>query len=329
MVVDAAGNSSGPSVTGAIRQASRLTGTSFDYLLATAQVESGLNPRAQATTSSAGGLFQFIEQTWLATLKEAGPNLGYRRYADAIVRTESGRYTVSDPAVRDQILKLRHDPAANAVMAGAFTRNNAAKLTDQLGRRASEGELYMAHFLGPAGAARLITRAASQPNDRAADLFPYAARANRSIFYDRQGQARSVAQVYGVLAGRYQLARAIPVVPATAVAERQSIRPRIAAAPDTAGITDAFVANASPLRPAENGQVFHSLFRTGERPEPVAPAIRELWTAQAAAGAASVAAVPGAAAPATAAPVAAPSGGPLDLFQTMRPDVRALFGTRS
>ncbi len=316
MVVDAAGSSSGPSVAGAIRQASRLTGTSFDYLLATAQVESGLNPRAQATTSSAGGLFQFIEQTWLATLKEAGPSFGYGRYADAIVRTESGRYTVSDPALRDPVLKLRHDPTANALMAGAFTRNNAAKLADRLGRRASEGELYMAHFLGPAGAARLITRAGDQPDARAADLFPHAARANRSIFYDRQGRARSAAQVYGVLAGRYQVARATPAVPATVTAEKPSVRSRMAAAPDTAGVAAAFAANAPPVRPVDDGQVFHSLFRTGERREPVAPAVSQLWNAQAAAGAASVAV----------APAGAAHGGPLDLFQTMRPDVRALFG---
>jgi transglycosylase-like protein with SLT domain len=319
MVVDAAGSGSGPSVAGAIRQASRLTGTSFDYLLATAQVESGLNPRAQATTSSAGGLFQFIEQTWLATLKEAGPNLGYGRYADTIVRTDSGRYAVSDPALRDQILKLRHDPTANALMAGAFTRNNAAKLADRLGRGASEGELYMAHFLGPAGAARLITRAGDQPDARAADLFPHAARANRSIFYDRQGRARSVAQVYGVLAGRYQLACAAPAVPATVTADKPSVRPRMAAVADPAGVAGAFAANAPPIRPVDDGQVFHSLFRTGERREPVAPAVSELWTAQAAAGAASVAM----------APAGAAHGGPLDLFQTMRPDVRALFGTKS
>jgi hypothetical protein len=326
MVVDAAGGSSGPSVAGAIRQASRLTGTSFDYLLATAQVESGLNPRAQATTSSAGGLFQFIEQTWLATVKEAGPNLGYGRYADAIVRTESGRYAVSDPASRDQILKLRHDPTANALMAGAFTRNNAAKLADQLGRRASEGELYMAHFLGTAGAARLITRAGDQPDARAADLFPHAARANRSIFYDRQGRARSVAQVYGVLAGRYQLARAAPAVPAVVTTDKSDMRSRTAAVANPAGVANALAANAPPIRRVDDGQVFHSLFRTGERPEPVAPAVRELWTAQAAAGAASIASAPAGAAPVSMAPAGATQGAPLDLFQTMRPDVRALFG---
>ena len=64
-------------VTGTVRQAARMTGADFQYLLATAQVESNLNPNAQAPTSSARGLFQFTEQTWLATLKEQGTALGY------------------------------------------------------------------------------------------------------------------------------------------------------------------------------------------------------------------------------------------------------------
>ena len=66
MLVDSSNSTAGSTVTGAIRQAAQATGTSFQYLLATAQVESGLNPQAGASTSSARGLFQFIEQTWLA-----------------------------------------------------------------------------------------------------------------------------------------------------------------------------------------------------------------------------------------------------------------------
>jgi transglycosylase-like protein with SLT domain len=195
MLVDPSNFAAGSTVTSAIRQASQATGTSFNYLLATAQVESGLNPQAGAPTSSARGLFQFVEQTWLGTIKQAGPALGYGRYADAITRTASGHYQVSDPAMRSEILKLRNDPAANAIMAGAFTKANAAILTNKLGRAPSEGELYMAHFLGAGGAARLIGHAASNPNASAADLFGPAARANASIFYDRAtGAARSLAQ---------------------------------------------------------------------------------------------------------------------------------------
>jgi len=103
-------NSASSAVTCAIQQASQATGASFNYLLATAQVESGLNPQAGASTSSARGLFQFIETTWLATIKQAGAALGFGRYADAITQTASGNYEVRDPTMRSEILKLRNDP---------------------------------------------------------------------------------------------------------------------------------------------------------------------------------------------------------------------------
>ena len=69
-------------------------------MLATAKMESNFNPKAAATTSSARGLFQFIDQTWLGTVKEAGAQLGYGKYADAITKIPSGSYSVSDPATR-------------------------------------------------------------------------------------------------------------------------------------------------------------------------------------------------------------------------------------
>ena len=203
MLVDGAGNSGAAApVTGAIRGAAQATGASFEYLLATAQVESGFNPHAAASTSSAGGLYQFIDQTWLGMLKDAGPGLGYGRYANAIVRSPSGHFEVPDPAMRQEIMALRKNPTANAVMAGAFTQQNSAQLSAQLGRNPSEGELYIAHFLGPAGAAKLIGAAASSPQASAAAMFPGAASANPSIFYDRQGHAHSASDVYGALVRR-------------------------------------------------------------------------------------------------------------------------------
>ena len=100
MLVDSGNSTAGSAVTGAIHQASQATGTSFNYLLATAQVESGLNPQAGASTSSARGLFQFIDKTWLATMKQAGPSLGYGQYAAAITKNASGHYEVRDPSLR-------------------------------------------------------------------------------------------------------------------------------------------------------------------------------------------------------------------------------------
>src|SRR5439155_25055223 len=83
-----------------IKQAASTTGASFEYLLTTAKMESNFNPKAAATTSSARGLYQFIDQTWLGTVKEAGAHLGYGKYADAITKNPSGSYTVSDPDAR-------------------------------------------------------------------------------------------------------------------------------------------------------------------------------------------------------------------------------------
>ena len=51
-------------------------------------------------------------------------------------------------------MNLRIDPTANALMAGAFTKANAGKLADRLGRGPTEGELDIAHFLGSTGASR-------------------------------------------------------------------------------------------------------------------------------------------------------------------------------
>ena len=194
-------------VTGAIRKASQATGAGFDYLLATAKVESDLDPNLTMGSSSATGLFQFIDQTWLGTLKQAGPAFGYGNYADAITLTSSGRYLVEDPALRNEIMQLRKDPAANAMMGGAFTQQNAAVMASRLGRMPTEGELYIGHFFGPYAGAKAIALAQSYPNANAAEIFPAAAQANRSIFYDSRGYARSVASVCAELTRRYQAAR--------------------------------------------------------------------------------------------------------------------------
>ena len=153
MAVDAptpvGSSTSRTAVTGAIRQAARVTGVSFDYLLATAKVESDLNPNLTMRSSTATGLFQFIEQTWLATLKQGGPAFGYGDYADAISRTPTGRYVVEDPALRNEIMLLRKDPTANALMGGVVTQKNATELAKRIGRKPTEDELYVAHFFGP------------------------------------------------------------------------------------------------------------------------------------------------------------------------------------
>ncbi|NEX94534.1 transglycosylase SLT domain-containing protein [Caulobacter sp. 17J65-9] len=187
----------GAGVEAAIRRASNATGVDFEFLLKTAKRESALNPRAKAGSSSASGLFQFVDQTWLATLKKHGAKHGLGAYADQIQQGADGKLRVSG-AARRAVMDLRFDAHASSLMAGELAADHAAYLRGRTGREPTAGELYAAHFLGPAGAAKLVEAADRQPGLSAARLFPDAAQANRSIFY-RDGRPVSVAEVYANL----------------------------------------------------------------------------------------------------------------------------------
>ena len=185
----------GNRVTNAIAMASRRTGVDFSYLLGQAKIESSLNPTAKAGTSSATGLYQFIDQSWLAVINDHGSEYGLDWAADAISQGSNGRYYVSDPNLRQQILDLRNHPETASVMAAEHASDNKAYLEKRLGREAEPVDLYLAHFLGVGGAAKFLSAHDAAPGATAASLFPSAARANRSIFYDRQGNARSFADI--------------------------------------------------------------------------------------------------------------------------------------
>ncbi|HEU4659562.1 MAG TPA: transglycosylase SLT domain-containing protein [Pseudolabrys sp.] len=306
MAVNSVNGSGAPQVTGAIQQAARSTGASFDYLLATARMESNLNPQARAQSSSAQGLYQFVDQTWLATMKQAGPSLGFGRYAAAIVQGPDGRYDVPDPDMRTAIMELRANPSASAIMAGAFARSNAAQLQTALGRPPTEAELYIAHFLGSDGAQKLIGMASKNPQAIAADIFPAAAAANRSVFFNGFGRARSVAEVYSELTSRFGAARAdAQATHAPFLATLRGVSPVLSAGGDP---------NAeSPALP-DTKPLFQAMFT--DRPRtPVAPVVSDLW------------AHGGVGQPLSLTPVdsSAPRQ-PLDLFSDGAADARKLFG---
>jgi Transglycosylase SLT domain len=169
-------------VRAAIARASQATGVDFSLLVETARRESALNPNARAGTSSATGLFQFIDSTWLDMVSRHGGDHGLGREAAAL---RGG----ADAATRRQILALRNDPEISARMAGELARENAASLQARLGRAPSAGELYAAHVMGAGGALRLI-ESAGQGAPNAAALFPREAAANRGLFY-ASGEPRS------------------------------------------------------------------------------------------------------------------------------------------
>lgn len=183
-------------VQSAIQLASSKTGVDFDYLLGQAKIESGLNTRARSGTSSATGLYQFVEQSWLAVVKKHGAEHGLGWAADSIGQTASGRFAVNDGATRSAILALRNDPDVASLMAAEHASDNKSVLEGSLGRDANGTDLYMAHFLGIGGAKKFLSAMASNPGASAASLFPQAAGANRSIFYASNGQPRSLSAIY-------------------------------------------------------------------------------------------------------------------------------------
>jgi hypothetical protein len=102
-------------VVSALRNAAAVTGSDFHYLLGTAMRESSLKPNAQSHTSSAAGLFQFIDQTWLGLVKDHGARHGLSGFAAAITKDAAGRYHAPD-GMKDAILSLRGDPNISALM---------------------------------------------------------------------------------------------------------------------------------------------------------------------------------------------------------------------
>ena len=188
----------------AIYDAASATGVDFAYLVNQARVESGFNSGARATTSSATGLYQFIDQSWLGVVAKHGEAHGLGWAASAITRGSDGRYRVSDPDMRQAILDLRRDPQAASAMAAELASDNRNYLEAQLNRTVESVDLYLAHFLGAAGAAKFLKANDADPSQAAADLFPAAARSNRGVFFNRDGTARSLGDVRARFAAKFE-----------------------------------------------------------------------------------------------------------------------------
>lgn len=183
-------------ITQAIKNAAAQTGSSFSFLLHQAAIESGFDPKAKAKTSSATGLFQFTEQTWLHMIKSRGTEYGLGNYADHIEIDSKGKAHVSEPAWQDAILNLRQNSQLAAEMSCELARENCHKLRETVGGAIGSTELYLAHFLGASGASAFLNAMRANPNTKAADVLPDTARANSSVFYGANGESRSVAQIY-------------------------------------------------------------------------------------------------------------------------------------
>ena len=196
-------------IAGAIRTAAQRTGVDFSYLYGQAKIESGFNPAARASTSSATGLYQFLDQSWLGVVKKHGAEHGMAWAADCIESKPGGGLCVRDPAARQAVLDLRKNPEAAALMAAEHASDNAAAISRATGRAANATDLYMAHFLGSAGAVDFLAAMSANPNASAASVAPAAAGANRPVFYNPDGSPRTLAEVYNRFAGKFGATAAV------------------------------------------------------------------------------------------------------------------------
>ncbi|MDZ5649376.1 transglycosylase SLT domain-containing protein [Nitrospirillum sp. BR 11828] len=190
-------------IVAAVQQASTKAGVDFSYLLKQASVESGYDTNAKASTSSATGLYQFTDSTWLNMVQQHGAEVGLGQYASAIKTRSDGSAYVSDPATRQKILDLRKDPTTSAMMAAQLAQDNKTTLQQQVGGTIGGTELYLAHFLGAGGASKFLNALKKNPNQAADAVVPDAADANDAVFYDNNGKALSLGQVYDRFAKKF------------------------------------------------------------------------------------------------------------------------------
>jgi hypothetical protein len=205
-------------------------------LMAVADKESSFITAVQAKTSSATGLYQFIERTWLGVVRDFGGKYGLAKEAALVTADANDKPVITDAAERARILDLRRDPYLSALMAGEMLKRDAATISQRIGRDLTLGEVYLAHFLGPDDAGDFLDKVVNKPAAAAAALLPGPARANRSIFFaanryvgrgrHRKPMSLSVAQVHEKFetmmqsrGTRYQNVKAVSGIMAYADAE--------------------------------------------------------------------------------------------------------------
>lgn len=174
--------SNGTDVVSAIQQAASMIGVPFNFLLAMAKQESGLDPKAKAPTSSARGLFQFISSTWREMVSKYGSKYGV------------GMGDIEDPL-------------ANSIMGALYVRDNA-KILEGKGIPVDYTSLYAAHFLGAGGASKLLS---ADRGEIAAQILPSAAKSNPWVFENKDKTQRTVGEVIDFLFNKVtQVANSLP-----------------------------------------------------------------------------------------------------------------------
>lgn len=145
------------------------TGVDLKLLATVAAVESGF--RSDATPggdNSAKGLYQFIDSTWKDVVTKHGSKYG--------VTLETSPF----------------DPKANAIMGAMYIKDHIKRFE---GRDIKTVDIYLSHFLGPAGARKFLS---APEHEVAAKFMPRAAKRNKNIFYNNK-KPLTIKEVYASL----------------------------------------------------------------------------------------------------------------------------------
>ncbi|GJE37580.1 transglycosylase SLT domain-containing protein [Methylobacterium persicinum] len=175
-------------VVDTIVKASEEAGVDPVYMMALADKESSFDTDAKAATSSAQGLFQFVKATWLELIRDYGSRHGLAEEA-AAVKGNGPAITVAD-GMKERVLSLRNDPRVAALMAAELIKRDRERIEARVGRPLSTTEMYLAHFLGTASAGKFMSLSSEKPEETAAKAFRAAAKANRSLFTQKEGGKR-------------------------------------------------------------------------------------------------------------------------------------------
>jgi hypothetical protein len=157
----------GAVVTGTVQDAPKPAAKPVDYTDTVWFIESSRGKLMDAPTSSAKGHFQFIDSTWNAYVKKH--NLDFKP-------------------------EDRYDFDKSKKVFELFTEDNKRSLKRGLGREPTYTEKYMAHKLGPSTAVQFMK---ASPNATVDKLVSKAAlKANRNVFFDKDGKPKKVKEVY-------------------------------------------------------------------------------------------------------------------------------------
>jgi soluble lytic murein transglycosylase-like protein len=200
-------------VIAAIRLSSVRTGVDFSYMMKLAAAESNFEPESESATSSATGMYQFTQGTWLNTLKKHGEKYGLvADYAAKIEyyvnrRTGTQRPFLSDKETYEHLLELRKNPRIAAMMAAETVLDNQQKLVDSFDREPTQTDLYLTHFLGTNAAITFIRSLEQRPDKHAVELFPVAASSNHDVFHPKTCAPRTVDEVYSLFGKKFSTSR--------------------------------------------------------------------------------------------------------------------------